>query len=48
MQRHARGMEDPGKRDQAMRRYANAEAEFLAQGGYAAEAEPWPWPTDWA
>ena len=39
MQRHARGMEDPGKRDQAMRRYANAEAEFLAQGGYAAEAE---------
>lgn len=39
MQRHARGMEDPQRREQAMRRYVNAEAEFLAQGGYAAEAE---------
>jgi ATPase subunit of ABC transporter with duplicated ATPase domains len=39
MQRHALGMENPQRREQAMRRYANAEAEFLAQGGYAAEAE---------
>lgn len=29
----------PETRDDAMRRYANAEAEFLAAGGYAAEAE---------
>ena len=28
-----------GQARPAMRRYANAEAEFLAQGGYAAEAE---------
>jgi ATPase subunit of ABC transporter with duplicated ATPase domains len=39
MQRQALRMEDPDQRDQAMRRYASAEAEFLAQGGYAAEAE---------
>ncbi len=30
---------DPATRAKAMRRYANAEAEFLARGGYAAEAE---------
>jgi ATPase subunit of ABC transporter with duplicated ATPase domains len=39
MQKQARRMEDPVLRDDAMRRYAAAEAEFLAQGGYAAEAE---------
>ncbi|HQR79949.1 MAG TPA: ATP-binding cassette domain-containing protein, partial [Actinomycetota bacterium] len=39
MQRHAARMQDPRKRDEAMRRYASAEAEFLAQGGYSAEAE---------
>jgi ATPase subunit of ABC transporter with duplicated ATPase domains len=30
---------DDAARDKAMRRYSNAEAEFLAQGGYAAESE---------
>jgi ATPase subunit of ABC transporter with duplicated ATPase domains len=39
MHKQAKRMEDPRTRDQAMRRYANAEADFLAQGGYAAEAE---------
>ncbi len=39
MQRQAVRMEDPELREQAMRRYTSAEAEFLAQGGYAAEAE---------
>ena len=39
MQKQARRMEDPALRDEAMRKYAAAEAEFLAQGGYAAEAE---------
>ncbi|MCU0297355.1 MAG: ATP-binding cassette domain-containing protein [Candidatus Nanopelagicales bacterium] len=39
MRKYAARMEDPQHREQAMRRYANAEAEFLAQGGYAAEAE---------
>ncbi len=39
MRKYAARMEDPDHREQAMRRYANAEAEFLAQGGYAAEAE---------
>jgi len=32
-------MADSADRDRAMRRYANAEAEFLAAGGYAAESE---------
>lgn len=32
-------MADEGDRDRAMRRYANAESEFLAAGGYAAESE---------
>ena len=39
MQKQAARMEDPALRDEAMRRYARAEAEFLAQGGYAAESE---------
>jgi len=39
MNKHAALMEDPQQRHDAMRRYAAAEAEFLAQGGYAAEAE---------
>ncbi|MEZ5186376.1 MAG: ABC-F family ATP-binding cassette domain-containing protein [Candidatus Nanopelagicales bacterium] len=39
MQRHALKMEDPEQMEQAMRRYASAEADFLAQGGYAAESE---------
>ena len=39
MQKQAARMEDPQHREQAMRRYASAEAEFLAQGGYAAESE---------
>ena len=39
MQKQAARMEDPEHREQAMRRYASAEAEFLAQGGYAAESE---------
>jgi len=39
MRKQAKRMEDPKLRDQAMRRYASAEAEFLAQGGYAAEAQ---------
>jgi ATPase subunit of ABC transporter with duplicated ATPase domains len=30
---------DDASRDKAMRRYSNAEAEFLASGGYAAESE---------
>ena len=30
--------EDDATRDKAMRRYSNAEAEFLSQGGYAAES----------
>jgi ATPase subunit of ABC transporter with duplicated ATPase domains len=30
---------DDATRDKAMRRYSNAEADFLAQGGYAAESE---------
>ncbi|MBI1376026.1 MAG: ATP-binding cassette domain-containing protein [Frankiales bacterium] len=30
---------DDAAREKAMRRYSNAEADFLAQGGYAAEAE---------
>ena len=30
---------DPATRDKAMRRYANAEAAFLAAGGYAAESQ---------
>ena len=30
---------DPQARDRAMRRYANAESEFLARGGYAAESQ---------
>ncbi len=30
---------DDATRDKAMRRYSNAEAEFLASGGYAAESE---------
>ncbi len=30
---------DEATRDKAMRRYSNAEAEFLSQGGYAAESE---------
>ncbi|WP_174567485.1 ABC-F family ATP-binding cassette domain-containing protein [Actinomadura kijaniata] len=32
-------MADPARRDRAMARYARAEAEFQARGGYAAEAE---------
>ncbi len=39
MHKQAKRMEDPKLRDAAMRRYASAEAEFLAQGGYAAESE---------
>jgi ATPase subunit of ABC transporter with duplicated ATPase domains len=30
---------DPAEHDKAMRRYSNAETEFLANGGYAAESE---------
>lgn len=33
------GMADAEHRERAMRRYANAEADFLAAGGYAAESE---------
>ena len=33
------GMADVEHRERAMRRYANAEADFLAAGGYAAESE---------
>ena len=33
------GSEDPDVRDRAMKRYANADAELHAAGGYAAEAE---------
>jgi ATPase subunit of ABC transporter with duplicated ATPase domains len=36
---HAMGSTDDEIRDRAMRRYANADAEFLSRGGYAAEAE---------
>lgn len=32
-------MSDAAQRDRAMQRYASAEAEFIAAGGYAAEAE---------
>ena len=35
----AMGADDDATRDRAMRRYANAEAEFLSLGGYAAESE---------
>ncbi|HEV2636553.1 MAG TPA: ABC-F family ATP-binding cassette domain-containing protein [Actinocrinis sp.] len=33
------GSTNPAEHDKAMRRYTNAEAEFLARGGYAAESE---------
>ena len=33
------GSEDPDARERAMRRYANADAELHAAGGFAAEAE---------
>jgi ATPase subunit of ABC transporter with duplicated ATPase domains len=33
------GSTDPAVHEKAMRRYTNAEAEFLARGGYAAESE---------
>ena len=39
MHKQAKRMEDPKLQEAAMRRYASAEAEFLAQGGYAAESE---------
>ncbi len=39
MQKHASHMEEASVRDEAMRRYARAESEFLAKGGYGAESE---------
>jgi ATPase subunit of ABC transporter with duplicated ATPase domains len=39
MQRYAIRMQNPAGQEEAMRRYANAEADFLARGGYAAQAE---------